>query len=157
MSLRHPPRDQRPIPTEATLSALWRAVLGTETYQVQTIWLLFLDPGRRPAGPLITIDDVPDGPYELQVADLVVICRDILDGPGGVGPGGGGSVAVLMSRPGGAPWTVSDRAWARFLTRAASAVGGVVWPVHQAHRYGLEALPIPDRPDRPDRPGRDVA
>jgi len=140
MSLRRPPRDPRPIASTADLTARWRDLLATEPFQVRTVWLLFLDPVRRPAGPVITVDDVPDGPYDLQVADLVVICREILDGPGG-----GGSVAMLMSRPGGAPWTVSDRAWGRFLNRAASAVGGTVWPVHQAHRYGVEALGLATR------------
>lgn len=135
MSLRRPPADQRPITTAADLTGRWRSLLRTEPFQVRATWLLFLDPHRRPAGPVITIDDVPDGPYALEVDDLVELCREILDGPGG-----GGSVALLMSRPGGAPWTVSDRAWGRFLSRTAAAVGPTLWPVHRAHRYGLEEL-----------------
>lgn len=148
MSLRRPPRVQRTVTDPADLSRVWRALLATEPYRVRTVWLLFLDPVRRPAGPVLTVDDVPDGPYDLQVADLVATCREILDGPGG-----GGSVALLMSRPGGAPWTVSDRAWGRFLGRAASAIGGTVWPVHQAHRYGLEELAAPVARLRAAAPG----
>ncbi len=135
MSLRRPPVDQRPITAAGGLPAVWRAVLATEPYRVRTVWLLFLDRGHRPAGPVITLDDVPDGPYDLQVADLVALCREILDGPGG-----GGSVALLMSRPGGEPWTVSDRAWVRFLGRASAAVDPAPWPVHAAHRYGLQEV-----------------
>jgi len=131
MSLHRPPHDQHPISDAAALAALWGQVLGPASYRTRCVWLLFLDSRRRPAGPVLTVDDVPDGPYDLAVDDLVGLCREILDGPGG-----GGSVAMLMSRSGGAPWTVSDRAWARFLVRAASAVGGQVWPVRLAHRYG---------------------
>jgi len=123
MSLHRPPQDQRPIDDPADLAAAWSRVLGVEPYRARSVWLLFLDPHRRPAGPVLSIDDVPDGPYDLAVADLAGLCREILDGPGG-----GGSVAMLLSRPGGAPWTVSDRAWGRFLARAASAVGGQASP-----------------------------
>lgn len=131
MSLHPPPHDPHPIDDPDALAVVWNRVLGTETYRTRCLWLLFLDPRRRPVGPVLTVDDVPDGPYDLAVADLVGFCREILDGPGD-----GGSVAMLMTRPGGAPWTVSDRAWGRFLDRAASAVGGQVWPVRLAHRYG---------------------
>lgn len=135
MSLRRPPEDQRPIADPVDLLARWRVLLVDEPHRTRCLWLLFLGPDARPSGPLITIDDLPDGPYDLQVADLVVFCRDILDGPGG-----GGSVALLLGRPGGAPWTVSDRAWGRYLTRSAAALGGVVWPVQLAHRYGVTSV-----------------
>lgn len=131
MSLHLPPRDQSPVNRPDDLAAVWGRVLGAEPYRTRCVWLLFLDPGRRPSGPVLTVDDVPDGPYDLAVEDLAGLCREILDGPGG-----GGSVALLMSRSGGAPWTVSDRAWGRFLAQAASVVGGQVWPVRLAHRYG---------------------
>lgn len=134
MSLHPPPTDQRPITGPAELADRWRQVLGSEPYRTRCVWLLFLDPARRPTGPVLTFEDVPDGPYDLAAADLAGTCREILDGPGG-----GGSVAFLMSRPGGGPWTVSDRAWGRFLDRAAQEVdqkaGGLRWPVRLAHRY----------------------
>lgn len=148
MSLHRPPHDQRPVADAAALAARWRDLLATEPYRNRCLWLLFLDPVRRPAGPVLRVEDLPDGPYDLRVEDLVALCREILDGPGG-GPDGGRSVALLLSRPGGAPWTVSDRAWCRFLTRAAAAVGGPQWPVRFAHRYGsaevAQVLPAASR------------
>ena len=142
MSVRRPPADQRPLTTSEDLRALWRSVLVTEPFRVRCLWLLFLDPRSRPAGPLITVEDLPDGPYDLRHEDLVTLCRGILDGPG-ADPARQGSVAMLTSRPGGAPWTVSDRAWGRFLLGAAEVVGGRVWPVHQAHHSVLEEFRPP--------------
>lgn len=145
MKLRRPPRDQRPIADATILATRWHDLLATEPYRHRCLWLLFLDPGRRPAGPVLLVEDLPDGPYDFQVADLVALCREILDGPG-TGSGtredgrGAGSVAFLLSRPGGLPWTVSDRAWCRFLTRASETVGGQQWPVRFAHRYGVAAV-----------------
>lgn len=137
MSLRRPPQDQCPISDAAALAVRWRELLATEPYRTRCLWVLFLDQVRRPAGPVLLLEDLPDGPYDLQIEDLVGICEEILDGPGGRDAlGGTGSVALLLSRPGGAPWTVSDRAWGRFLTRAAAAVGSGHWPVRLAHRYG---------------------
>lgn len=132
MSMRRPPFDQDPIRTDADLTRRWGAYLENEPFRFRALWLLFIDRTGRPAGPVVTIDDLPDGPYDVERADLVELCRTILDGPGG-----GGSVALLMSRPQGDPWTVSDRAWGRFLLRAADEIGGKVWPVHEAHAGAL--------------------
>lgn len=141
MSMRRPPFDQDPIRTDAELTALWDIYLDPEPFRFRAVWLLFLDGTGRPAGPVITIDEMPDGPYELEVEDLVTLCRGILDGPGN----GGGSVALALTRPGGDPWTVSDRAWGRFLLRAAAEVGGQIWPVHRAHGAGLEQFALASR------------
>ncbi|MCZ4499286.1 MAG: hypothetical protein JWQ74_1839 [Marmoricola sp.] len=139
MSIRRPPPDQRLLHTDDDLTALWQLLMEAEPYRRRSLWLLFIDTEHRPAGPIITVDDLPDGPYETPVDDLVAMCRSILDGPGG-----GGSVAILMTRPGSGSWTVSDRAWGRFLLRAAETVGGRVWPVHQARRGRLEEFRLPE-------------
>jgi hypothetical protein len=143
MSMRRPPFEQDPIRSDAELTARWRSYLAEEPFRSRVLWLLFIDRRGRPAGPVITLDDLPDGPYEMDRADLVALCRGILEGPGGEG----GSVALLVSRPEGDPWTVSDRAWGRFLLRAAREVDGRVWPVHRAHASTLEefVLPVPGR------------
>jgi hypothetical protein len=131
-----PPRDMPAVHTQADLQAAWRALMGTLGFPDRRLWLLFLDPDGRPLGPLLSIDSLPDGPYDLPIADLVTICREILDGPGG-----GGSVAMLVTRPGRDDWHVGDRAWARYLTAAAHRLGGRVWPVHRANDRELVVVP----------------
>jgi len=140
MSVRRPPENQTPLGSTTELTALWRAVVDWEPFRVRSLWLLFIDPAGCPSGPLITIDYLPDGPYAVEQEELIDLCRGILDGPGG-----GGSVALMMSRPGGGPWTVSDRAWGRFLLRGAEELGEPVWPVHLAHSHALERFRLPER------------
>lgn len=135
-----PPADMPAVRTQADLHRAWRALMGDLGFPDRRLWLLFLDHEGRPGGPLLTIDNLPDGPYDLPVDDLVTICREILHGPGG-GPLGGGSVAMLITRPGRDGWHVGDRAWGRYLTAAAHRVGGTVWPVHQANDIELVAVP----------------
>jgi hypothetical protein len=131
-----PPNSLPAIRTQADLQRAWCALMGTLGFPDRRLWLLFLDTGGRPLGPLLSIDNLPDGPYDLPVEDLVTVCREILDGPGG-----GGSVAMLITRPGRDAWHVGDRAWGRYLSAAAHRVGGKVWPVHRAHDGELSVLP----------------
>lgn len=138
MSVRRPPEDQTPLASTTALTELWRRTVAWEPFRFRSLWLLFIDPSGRPSGPLITVDDLADGPYAVALEELVDLCRSILDGPGG-----GGSVALMMSRPGGAPWTVSDRAWGRFLLRGAEELGEPVWPVHLAHSKAVERYRLP--------------
>ncbi|MFL6061186.1 MAG: hypothetical protein ACJ72E_08145 [Marmoricola sp.] len=138
MSMRRPPSDQSPISSAEGLTARWDDYLAHEPFRFRALWLMFLDVAGRPTGPVMTIDDLPDGPYDIDPLDLVLLCRGILDGPGGAG-----SVAMLISRDGGMPWTVSDRAWGRFLLMCGEEIGGQVWPVHQAHRQDLEVFVLP--------------
>jgi hypothetical protein len=127
------PPDQMPVVrTQADLHRTWRALMGDLEFGERRLWLLFLRPDGRLLGPLLTLDDLPDGPYDLEVDEVVTVCRDILDGPGG-----GGSVAMLLTRPGREPWHVGDRAWARYLSAAAHRIGGKVWPVFRANDRGL--------------------
>lgn len=133
MTVRRPPLDQRPLLQAADLTRLWESVLAGEPFRKRVVWMLFLDGAQRPVGPLITLDDLPDGPYSVPIEDLVSLCAEFLDGPGGAE-----SVAFLLARPGGAPWTVSDRAWGRFLTSAVEQLWGDPWPVHWAHQGCVE-------------------
>jgi hypothetical protein len=130
------PPDQMPaVRTVADLTSTWRALMGDLDFTERRLWLLFLETGGRLAGPLLTLDDLPDGPYDLEVDEVVTVCRDILDGPGG-----GGSVAMLLTRPGREAWHVGDRAWARYLTAATHRLGGQVWPVHRANERQLAVV-----------------
>lgn len=114
--------------TVADLQRTWHALVGGLTFVDRALWLLFIGPAGRPLGPLLDIRDLPDGPYGFDVDGLVALCRDILDGPGH-----GGSVAMLLTRPGVDRWHVGDRAWLRLLIAVAQQIGGRAWPVHRAN------------------------
>jgi len=130
------PPDQLPaIRTPADLHLAWRMLMGDLGFAGRTLWLLFLTPDGRALGPLLDIADLPDGPHGLEVDQLVSFCRELLDGPGS-----GGSLAMLITRPGSDPWHVGDRAWARYLTAVAARLGGQVWPVHRAN--DRELVPV---------------
>ncbi|MFL6160307.1 MAG: hypothetical protein ACJ72D_29815 [Marmoricola sp.] len=139
MSLRRPPVPARPLTSEVELTAVWQRVLAHEPLRFRALWVLFLDEGARPTGPLITVDDLPDGPYDIPESDLLTMCGGVLDGPGG-----GGSVAFLLTRPGRDRWTVSDRAWGRFLIGVGAQVGAVAWPAHWARTGLLEPVRLPE-------------
>jgi hypothetical protein len=129
--------DRMPaICSAADLHLAWRTLIGGLGFADRALWLLFLRPDGRPLGPLLQIGDLPDGPHGLEVDELVTVCRDLLHGPGA-----GGSVAMLITRPGKDPWHVGDRAWGRYLNAVAEAVGGRVWPVHRANDRELVAVP----------------
>jgi hypothetical protein len=132
------PPDQMPaIDSVADLRRTWLALMGDLGFSDRRLWLLFLRPDGRLLGPLLCLEDLPDGPYGLELDEVVTVCRDILDGPGG----SGGSVAMLLTRPGSDPWHVGDRAWARYLTATTHRIGEWVWPVHRANDVELAAVP----------------
>src|SRR5215216_6717044 len=101
------PPDQMPaVLTPADLHLTWRALMGNLGFEDRRLWLLFIGPDGRLLGPLLSLDDLPDGPYDHDVDEVVTLCREILDGPGM-----SGSVAMLITRPGVDRWHVGDRAW----------------------------------------------
>jgi hypothetical protein len=140
VQLRRTPAGHPVVRDAEALRRHWRAVLAIEPYLERILWMLFLDHDRRASGPLLSLDGVPDGPYAYEVADLARLARQLIDGPGDAT-----SVAFAMTRPGGDPWTVSDRAWGRFLHATSAEVGGTVWPAHLAHPKRLERYVLPTR------------
>lgn len=132
MTVRRLPADLAPLRSAADLTRVWSTVIAGEPIRGRVLWMLFLS-GPRPVGPLLTLDDLPDGPYDVPLEDLLGLVREFLEGPGAAD-----AVAFLLVRPGGDPWTVSDRAWGRFLLGAVEQLGTTAWPVHWAHRRRVE-------------------
>jgi hypothetical protein len=54
--------------------------------------------------------------------------------------GAGGSVAMLLTRPGCNPMEDADRSWARCLTSAADQLKIWMWPVHFANDVELRVF-----------------
>ena len=132
------PEQMPAIRTPADLTRAWRVLMGGLRFDDRRLWLLFLEADGRMLGPLLSLDDLPDGPYDLDPDEVVSVCRDLLDGPGS----GARSVAMLITRPGHDAWHVGDRAWARYLAAAAQRIGGQVWPVHRANDREIAVVAV---------------
>ena len=120
------PEDTEPLTTQADLHRYWRALMAPLGFGSRRLWILFLDPDDRPTPLLLQIDDVPEHCDEPMLEGLVGVCRATREEQEL------GRVAVLLSRPGGASLTGSDRHWGRSVLAAAERGGVPFAPVHLA-------------------------
>ena len=122
-----PPEQMPPIRSTADLRRHWRALMGPLGFSERLLWMIFLEADGR-ATPVISqvneLDPYPDEPFLTSLMQILHrLCDHI----------GDGSAALLLSRPGPAGATVSDRAWAESLSQAAHEAGVPIWPVHLAN------------------------
>jgi hypothetical protein len=126
---RQVPIDEMPaIRTQHHLSQRWHTFMGDLGFSERLLWCAFLDAGGYMTSTLSQICDVPSYPDDRFVSNLMGIFGAVL---GEQVPGG--SVAVLLSRPGSAYVTDSDRAWARALTFSAEQARVPMRPMHLAN------------------------
>lgn len=132
--LRPPGRD-KPIRTQRDLYQHWRDLMGPLGFSRPLLWLLFLAADGRPAPVLSQIDDLPRCPDDLFLVNLMHIAEEVIEHecPGG-------SLALLLSRPGSASLSEFDRAWARRLTTAASEAGVRMRPLHLANDEEIRTI-----------------
>ncbi|MGO4255716.1 hypothetical protein [Marmoricola sp. RAF53] len=129
--------DDLLIRDDDDLTDAWERLMGDLVFGERILWMLVLSCDGAVAGPLLQVADLPDGPYDVPVEELVGFVRDLLEGPGEAA-----SVAFLLTRPGTGPWHLGDRAWTRYLQIAAAVVGDRIWAVHRAHDGLLEVCPV---------------
>ncbi|MGI8675667.1 MAG: hypothetical protein ACR2JT_01895 [Nocardioidaceae bacterium] len=133
------PEDMRPVRSQADLWRYWRALMGPLGFSERLLWLQFLEPDGRVTPSLTQITELPRVPDARLVDNLMMlchrVCRDNLEG---------GSVAVLLSRPGPAGITADERIWAQRLTDAAVLAEVPLWPVHVANDQVLVVIPPDD-------------
>lgn len=122
------PDQMPPIYTQDDLHAYWRALMGPLGFGTRKLWLSFLTADCRTTDLLTQIDDIPTFPDTELLTNLMYVALQVLDN---TAPGG--SLAVLLSRPGRARVTESDRTWARALTSSAIQTGVAMHPVHLAN------------------------
>jgi hypothetical protein len=122
------PADTAPVRTQDDLQRLRRALMGPLGFGGRSLWLLVLDADNRPTPLIMQVEDLPPRPEIAQLDALVRMCRQILDGPLG-----GGSVVLLLSRPGRCGLTADDAAWARGLHGAVRRAELPMWPIHRAN------------------------
>jgi hypothetical protein len=127
--------DMPPVRTQADLYLHWRAMMGKLGFSETLLWVLIFDADGYSTPLIQQIEDTPEVPDEASLADLMLMCREVI---AQCVPGG--SVAFLRSRPGRAGFTASDRAWASGLSTAALAHGVAAHPVHLVNDQELRVF-----------------
>lgn len=132
MSTHQPPRPYTTITGVPELTAAWRALMGDGGFAKSTLWIMMLDDRDRLHPLLLPIEPLPAVPAERFVRNLARVLGDLVDCEGG-------SVALLLSRPGPAEMSAEDRAWAAALRRHLE--GPLArWPLHLATRDRVQAF-----------------
>lgn len=136
-----PPDRTPPIRTTDDLLRQWQALMGHLGFGSRSLWLIILDRDGRITPALPRIEDLPVPPDQTLVRRLLSLCTVVLDAEDLAG----GSVAVLLSRPGSASVTASDRAWARQLGRHAARLDLAMHPMALATDEAVVLIEEPDR------------
>lgn len=129
------PEDTPPIHTQDDLCQAWRALMGKLGFGQRYLWFLFLEEDGRLVPQVNQVEAMAAAPQPGDCAGAIGLFRRVMNGNGG-----GLSVAVLWSRPGGAATTSDDLRWAKGLTDEARRQGVRMWPVHLANDYDLRVF-----------------
>jgi len=130
------PEDTPPIRTQADLEEHWRALMGPLGFGTRSIWMQILDDENRCTPVLMQIEELPRVPGEDDTDGMRRLLEHFRED--------GGSVAFLVTRPGRAGMSSSDRAWATSLTDAVRRAGLRPWPVHRANDQELAVCSADD-------------
>jgi hypothetical protein len=128
-----------PLVDAADLERFWLDLMGPLGFGSRKLWLLMLTDDHRPVRQITQIDDVPVVVEAGSCAGLMEVCQMLVTE---VVPGG--SIALLLTRPGRHPMDVGDTAWARALVDAARRAQVPLWPVHFANDRELRVFPPED-------------
>lgn len=112
-------------------------MMGGGGFAYRSLWTIWFDDEGINLPLVVPIDDVPEHPDDQLVDNLMLGVRQPLDASEAT------SMAMLLSRPGGARLRLADRAWARALIAAAQRRQLTMWPVHLATHGRVQAF----RPD----------
>jgi hypothetical protein len=129
-----PPDQMPPIRSQADVWRHWRALMGPLGFSERLLWIQLVQPDGRMVPALQQIAELPRLPDRRLLDNLMSILKRLHVEMGG------GSVAMLLSRPGPAGVTEQERTWARRLLDAAAAANVPMWPVHVANDHDLVAV-----------------
>jgi hypothetical protein len=127
-------RDHGPVRTDDELRERWKEIVAAETFRERTLWLTWYDPDGQMLPVVVPVDDLPPHPHGEVLDGLAQVVGSVLDGQAP-----GGSVAMLISRPGPPSVQGEDQAWARALTSRA-APGVRTRPLHLATSGSVRVL-----------------
>ena len=109
------PQFQRPMPALAGSA-------GAIRFWSSRLWIAFLEPDNMMSAQLTQIEGIPRRADSKMCGSLLEMCRHVVGRNGA-----GGSVAMLLTRPGRNPLDDADRSWARCLTSAADHLSVSMW------------------------------
>ena len=113
----------------------WRALMGPLDFGRPRLWIAFLEPDNMMSASLTQIEDIPRRADSKMCGSLLEMCRHVVGRNGA-----GGSIAMLLTRPGRNPMDDADRGWARGLISAADHLSVAMWPVHFANDVELRVF-----------------
>lgn len=123
------------VRTDAELMELWRDLMGAGGFDLRSLWMIFIADTSELQPVVMPFEHLPDEPTPVQLDGFAQVVR-------GLAADGAGSAALLLSRPGPAQMTESDRRWARGL-RAILGPALCRWPIHLA-THGRVQVFAPD-------------
>ena len=121
--------------TQADLQRMWQLLMQPLGFRRTSIWLSLIAPDWRPIRFLVEIDDLPEAPDRDDADALLEMLAELLSRDGS-----GCTVALLVTRPGGAQLTTHDRTLAVLLLAAARRLGVPLEPIHVATDVAVIAL-----------------
>lgn len=130
-----PAEQMSPIRNGLDLHERWRALLGELRFEDRKLWITFLEPGGMMVPHVVQVAEPPTHPTGDNLDALLEMCEREMEW---FGPGG--SVAILLSRPGHDAVTESDRAWAIRTATAARDHGIHAHPMHIATHAAVRVL-----------------
>lgn len=116
--------DNIVVRTAADLERAWQLIMGPHGPGLRSLWMALLDEEGRLRPVIVPIDDIPLAP-DATISGLA----DVLSGIGHLG-----DPVLLLSRPGPAEMTDTDRQWGRALVPLTR------WPVHLYTRAGVRVF-----------------
>lgn len=128
------PENMPPVRTQEDLHRLWRALMGKLGFGSHSLWLLVLEDDGQPTGMILQVEDRTLMPADDESEHLARFCRMLVDEVGF------GQIVFLLSGPGPAGITASERRWAEVLHDAVRRAGLPVWPVHRANDHELVVI-----------------
>jgi hypothetical protein len=129
------PHEMPAIRNPDDLCLRWRALMGPLGFGRPRLWLAFLEPDDKMSAQLTQIEDIPRWADSTMCGSLLELCGHVVGRNSA-----GGSVAMLLTRPGRNPMDDADCSWARYLTSAAKQHRVSMWPVHFANDVELRVF-----------------
>ncbi len=132
-------RDQCPrtLSTDASVTAMWRSLMKPVGWHDDRVYATVIDAGRHPTPMVLEIDEIPHRWTAADSRGLLSIYAQVLadNAPGG-------SVAILLCRPGPARLTDNDRRCCRDLYDAGREASVALEVVHMGTDTAIIPVPL---------------